>query len=150
MNKTPVLSSTNRSCPKTRRQTELKDTHGLAGVAQWIERRLRTKRLLVQFPVRAHAWVAGRVSSRGCARSNHTLIFLSPSLSPSLSLSLKIKLNKILKKKKTHMDLGGGRHTDIVRPGTCCAWPWTGYERSKGQSKSYKECLGTVRTWTYY
>ena len=32
----------------------------LAGVAQWIEHRLRTKGSPVRFPVRAHAWVAGR------------------------------------------------------------------------------------------
>ena len=28
---------------------------------------LRTKRLLVRFPVKAHVWVAGQVPSRGCA-----------------------------------------------------------------------------------
>ena len=60
----------------------------LAGIAQWIEHGLQTKRLLVQFPVRAHAWVAGQVPSGGHMRGNHTLIFLS--LSPSLPLSLKI------------------------------------------------------------
>ena len=43
---------------------------------------LRTKRLPVQFPVRAHAWVAGQVPGRGCGRGNHTLMFLS--ISPSL------------------------------------------------------------------
>ena len=42
----------------------------------------------ITFPVRAHAWVAGQVPSRGCMRGNHTLMFLS--LSPSLSLCLKI------------------------------------------------------------
>ena len=42
---------------------------------------LKTKGLPVQFPVRAHAWVAGQVPSRGHARGNHTLIFLSPSFS---------------------------------------------------------------------
>ena len=35
----------------------------------------------VRFPVRAHAWVAGQVPSWGCARGNHTLLFLSPSSS---------------------------------------------------------------------
>ena len=43
----------------------------------------------VWFPVRAHAWVVGQVSSWGQATGNHTLMF-SPSLSPSLPLSLKI------------------------------------------------------------
>ena len=37
---------------------------------------LRTKGLLVQFPVRAHSWVAGQDPSRGHARGNHTLMFL--------------------------------------------------------------------------
>ena len=60
----------------------------LAGVAQWIERGLQTRGLLVRFPVRAQAWVAGQVPSGGHVRGNHTLIFLS--LSPSLPLSLKI------------------------------------------------------------
>ena len=71
------------------------NTLALAGVAQWIECRLRTKGLQVQFPVRAHAWVTGQVPSRGCRSA--TILF-SPSLSPSLPLCLKI--NKILKKKK--------------------------------------------------
>ena len=57
---------------------------------------LRTKGSLVRFPIRAHAWVADQVPSRGRMRGNHTLMILS--LSPSLPLSLKI--NKILKKKK--------------------------------------------------
>ena len=50
---------------------------------------LQTKGSLVQFLVRAHAWVAGQVPSEGHVRGNHTLMFLS--LSPSLSLSLKKK-----------------------------------------------------------
>ena len=37
---------------------------------------LLTKGLLVRFPVRALAWVAGQVPSRGRARGNHTLMFL--------------------------------------------------------------------------
>ena len=49
---------------------------------------LRTKGLTVRFPVTAHAWVAHQAPSRGCARGNHTLMFLS--LSPSFHLSLKI------------------------------------------------------------
>ena len=57
---------------------------------------LRTKGLQVQFPIRAHDWVAGQVPSRERSRDNHTLMF--PSLSPSLPLS-KTKRNKILKKK---------------------------------------------------
>ena len=45
---------------------------------------LRTKRSLVRFPVRAHAWVAGQVPSGVHVRGNPTLIF-----SPSLSFSKK-------------------------------------------------------------
>ena len=61
----------------------------LADIAQWIEYRLRTKGLPVRFPVRAHAWVAGQVPSRGRARST-THGYFSPSLYYSLPLSLKI------------------------------------------------------------
>ena len=39
---------------------------------------------------RAPAWVEGQVPSRGRARGNHTLMFLSPSLSPSVPLSKNI------------------------------------------------------------
>ena len=42
---------------------------------------LQTKALLVQFLVRACAWVVGQVSSRRRMRSNHTLMFLSLSFS---------------------------------------------------------------------
>ena len=48
---------------------------------------LQTKGLLDWFPIRARAWVAGWVPSRGCARSNHTLMFLSLSFSPPSPLS---------------------------------------------------------------
>ena len=56
-------------------------TVALAGVAQWIERGLRTKGSLVQFPVRAQAWVVGQVPSGGHMRGNHTLMFLPHSSS---------------------------------------------------------------------
>ena len=54
---------------------------------------LGTKRSLVRFPVRAHAWVVGQVLSWGCRRGNqsmysHILMFLC--LSFSLLSSLKI------------------------------------------------------------
>ena len=80
-------------------KTKQNKTHTLAGVAQWIQCGLRTKGSPVQFPVRAHAWAAGQVPSRGRVRSNHTLMFLSLSFSFSSPLS-KNKINKILKKKK--------------------------------------------------
>ena len=57
-----------------------------AGVAQWIERGLRTKGSPGWFPIRAHAWVTGLVSSTGCARGNHTLMFPSLFLPPFPSL----------------------------------------------------------------
>ena len=47
---------------------------------------LQTKGSLVQFPVRAQAWVVGEVPSRGCMRGNHTLMFLSLFLLPVPSL----------------------------------------------------------------
>ena len=46
---------------------------------------LRTKGLSVRFPVRAHAWVADQVPSRGCMKGKHTLMFLSFSLPSPLS-----------------------------------------------------------------
>ena len=49
---------------------------------------LQNKGSPVQFPVRAHTWVASQVPSRGHSRGNHTLMFLS--LSFSLPLSKKI------------------------------------------------------------
>ena len=49
----------------------------LACVAQWIEHGLQIKGSLVQFLVRAHAWVAGQVPSGGHVTGNHTLMFLS-------------------------------------------------------------------------
>ena len=55
----------------------------LTDVAQWIESGLRTKGSMVQFVVRAHAWVAGQVSSTGYVRDNHILVFLSLSFSSS-------------------------------------------------------------------
>ena len=62
----------------------------------------QTKRSPVQFPVRAHAWVAGQAPSRGPVRGKHTLMFLSFSFSlPPLCW----KINKILKKKQPRMDL---------------------------------------------
>ena len=59
----------------------------LAGEAQEIEHRPENQR--VRFPVRAHAWVAGQVPSRGHVRGSHTFIFLSLSFSlPSPSLKI--------------------------------------------------------------
>ena len=47
---------------------------------------LRTKVSRILFPLRAHAWVAGQVPSRGHMRGNHTLVFLSFFLPPFPSL----------------------------------------------------------------
>ena len=48
---------------------------------------LQNKMSPVRFPVRAHAWLAGQVPSRGHRRGNHTLMILSLSFSlpPPLS-----------------------------------------------------------------
>ena len=54
----------------------------LTGVAQWTEWRPANKGSPVRFPVHTHAWVAGQVPSRGHARGNHTLLFLSLFLLP--------------------------------------------------------------------
>ena len=59
----------------------------LAGVAQWIEHRPASQKVAGWIPVRAHAWVAGQVPSRGCVRGNHTLMFLSLSFSLPTPLS---------------------------------------------------------------
>ena len=48
---------------------------------------LQTKGSLVQFPIRARAWVVGQVPSRGRVRGNHTLTFLSLSFSLTSPLS---------------------------------------------------------------
>ena len=64
---------------------------------------LRTKGSPVPFPVRAHAWVASQVPSRGQTRGNHTSMFLSLSLSPSLLLSLKNKIFKKIKNKQHYL-----------------------------------------------
>ena len=61
--------------------------YALTGVAQWIEHGLQTKRLLVQFLVRAYAWVVGQIPSWGHVRGNHTLVFLSLSFSLPSPLS---------------------------------------------------------------
>ena len=66
---------------------------------------LQTKGLLVRFPVRAHAWVAGQVPGRGHMRGNHTLLFLFLSFS-FLSLLSKNKLIKYFL--KTVVDLHNG------------------------------------------
>ena len=56
-------------------------------MAQWTACRPANQGSLVQFPVRANAWVASQVPSRGYVKGNHTLMFLSlsPFLPPSLS-----------------------------------------------------------------
>ena len=60
----------------------------LAGVAQWLSTGLWNTWSLGQFSVRAHAWVADQVSSRGRVRGSHTVMFLS------LSFSLPLSKNK--------------------------------------------------------
>ena len=62
-------------------------TPALAGVAQWVEHQPTNQVSLVQFPVRAHAWVAGQVPSWGCVKGNHTLMFLSLSFALPSPLS---------------------------------------------------------------
>ena len=66
---------------------------------------LLTKGSPVHFPVRAHAWVAGQVPSRGHTRANHTLMFLFLPFS-LLSPLYKNKINKIFKKINVSVCLG--------------------------------------------
>ena len=61
----------------------------LAVVAQWIEYWPVHKRVAGSVPIRAQAWVAVQVPSRGHMRGNHTLMFLS------LSFSFPSPLSKI-------------------------------------------------------
>ena len=51
------------------------------GVAQWTEHQAANRRVASSIPVRAQAWVAGQVPSRGRAKGNYTLMFLSLSFS---------------------------------------------------------------------
>ena len=70
----------------------------LAGIAQWIERELQTEGLLVRFPIRAHAWVAGPGPQWGPhEKQPHVDISLSFSLPSPLS---KNKYKKSLKKEQ--------------------------------------------------
>ena len=64
---------------------KLKSFPVLAILAQWILCQPENQRVSGSIPVRSYAWVAGQVPSRGRARGNHTLMFLSLSFSlPSL------------------------------------------------------------------
>ena len=95
--------------------------------------------------LRAHAWVAGQVPSRGHTRINHTLMF--PSLSPSLHLSKKI--NKIFKKKNTvryylisvRMAIINKSTNNI--PGWCSSvyWAWAENQRVASLIPSQGTCL---------
>ena len=71
----------------------------------WLAVIMQSKRLLVQFLVRVHAWVAGSVPSRDLYERKPIDVSLShrcfsPFLSPSLPLSLKINKYNLKKKKK--------------------------------------------------
>ena len=73
---------------------------------------LQTKGSPVWFPVRAHAWVAGWVPSRGHMRGNHTMMFLSLSF-PLPSLPSKNKQNLKKNKKKNPPLLSTCKATNI-------------------------------------
>ena len=61
---------------------------GWCGSVDWVPA-CKPKGHRLDFQSRAHAWIAGQVPSRGHAKVNHTLMFLSLSftLSPSVPLS---------------------------------------------------------------
>ena len=52
------------------RLLSLRKVHGLLGVAQWLGTVRQSKRSPVQFPVRAHAFVAGWSPVEVCVRGN--------------------------------------------------------------------------------
>ena len=62
---------------------------------------LQTERSLVQFPIRAHAWVAAPARAQPIDVSH---VDTSLPLSPSLLLSLKPKIKIKFKKKEKKMD----------------------------------------------
>ena len=66
-------STTNNKCRDFKNNKALLWLVWLSGLCA----SLQTKGSPVQFPVRAHAWVAGQVLRWGCRRGNHTLMFLS-------------------------------------------------------------------------
>ena len=95
---------------------------------------LRTKGLLVRFPVRAHAWFAGQVPSGGCTRGNHTLMFLSLS-SPSLPLCLKNKQTTTTKNSDRPLGTQNfGLH-------------YSHHRQYRHHAKSYLSCIKYVRTY---
>ena len=67
---------------------------------------LRTKGLLVRFPVRALAWVVGQVPSRGRSSGSHTLMFLS--LPPSFPFFKNKEIKSFFKKKNDRCRFDGG------------------------------------------
>ena len=79
---------------------------------------LQTKKLLVWFPVRAHAWVASQIPDWGHARGNCSM-FLSH-IGVSLPLFYlpfpSLKINKILKKKSSSVNRHSGMSTPCPRP----------------------------------
>ena len=84
----------------------------LAGVAQWIDCWPVNKGSPVQFPVRTHALVAGKVHKWGHTRGSHTLLFLS------LSISLPSPLSRNKKERKVDRWLKSnhykGRHQVLI------------------------------------
>ena len=78
----------------------------------WLGIVLQSEGLLVQFPVRAHAWVMGSVPSGGLNERhpiNVSHISVSLTLSPSLPLSVKINKIKEACKGSTAPQLSGRR-----------------------------------------
>ena len=58
---------------------------------------LRSKRLPVQFPVRARAWVVGQVPSWGCTRGNRSISYTLMFLPLAFSLPSPLSKNQIFK-----------------------------------------------------
>ena len=79
-----VLS--NQLCCEPTTTSKNKVSPGWCGSVDWTPA-CKPKGCRFNSQSRAHAWVAGQVPSRGCARGNHTLILLSLSFSLPSPLS---------------------------------------------------------------
>ena len=80
-------SITDRECAHRAEEKIYKEKEPWLAWLSRLSAGLKTKRSLVRFPVRAHAWVWGQVPGWGHMRDNHTLMFLSLSFSLPSSLS---------------------------------------------------------------
>ena len=77
---------------------------------------LWTKRSQVQFPVRAHAWVAGQVPSWGHARGSQLMFLSHIDVSLTLSLPLSLEINRIKQETTLSEDCAAMRKNETGTP----------------------------------